>query len=469
MSPRKYILSNLTVTVRNYTITLILVGVVTLILSALRSDLNIANFSLVYLLVVLMVAIQFGTMTSLVAAFVSFLCFNYFLVVPLHTFLIANPRDLIDLFIYLAAATITGQLASYGRRQATTAKQRLYEQNILYELTRSLNRATDGPQIHSILKQTLENIDNIKECVLLPDDSHAGRPVDTTQYLLLSSGTQIFGSVAVIFRTPPTESLSRLLVTCMVQAATALQRIDLSAKVQQSRTFEEADRLKTALLHAVSHDLRTPLTIIKTSASNLKRLDAEIKPADRAEMIDSIEFEADHLNTMVGDLLDISRLQAGALQINTAWNSLEEVAGDVAAKVYQRLKQQRLRLNFPDDMPPVRFDYGLILQTLSNLVENSLRYEPPDKQVIIEGSIDDEHAQVAVINHGPSIPASERRAVMEPFYHGKGGQTGLGLAIAKGIVEAHHGTLKIEDTKDGGVTFIVSLPAEKPYDQSTRS
>ncbi|MBX3082183.1 MAG: DUF4118 domain-containing protein [Anaerolineae bacterium] len=463
-------MSTLSVKIRNYVLTLLLVAIATISLSMLRLELNIANFSLVYLLVVLIVAIRFGTAASLLAAFVSFLCFNYFLVEPLHTFIIANPRDLIDLFIYLAAATLTGQLASYARRQATTATQRLYEQNILYELTRALNQATDATQIHGTLKQTLANIDNVKEVMLLSENQVVGRPAETTQYLLLSTGTQIFGSIAVTFRAPPSESLSRLIVTCVVQTATALQRIDLTAKVQQSRTFEEADRLKTALLRAVSHDLRTPLTIIKTSASNLQRLDAAITPTDRADMIEAIEVEADHLNEMVGDLLDISRLQAGALQINAEWNSLEEAAGDVAARIYQRFKQQRLRLDFPADMPAVRFDYGLILQTLSNLVENSLRYEPPDKQVIIEGRvINHQQVQIAVVNHGPTIPASERQAVMEPFYHGKGGQTGLGLAIAKGIVEAHHGELHIEDTKDGGVTFIFTLPLEPIYDQNTRS
>jgi two-component system sensor histidine kinase KdpD len=277
--------------------------------------------------------------------------FNFFLVKPYYTFHVADPRDVLDLFVFFAAATLTGQLASYARRQA----------------------------------------------------EHA----------------------------------------------------------QRSQAFEEADRLKTALLHAVSHDLRTPITIIKTSASNLLTFYSTLPENERVDMLKVIENEADHLNKMVGNLLDISRLKAGALQMNQSWNSLEEVAGDVAARVWQLTHQERIHICFPDSIPLVYFDYGLILQALSNLIENSLRYEPSDQQIDICGEPVKDEMRVFVRNHGPNISAEERDLIFEPFYHGASGNIGLGLAIAKGIVEAHGGCLWIEDTPGGGATFIFSLPLEE--------
>lgn len=333
---------------RSYFVALLLTVGATLLLWMLRAELTPANFSLIYLLVVLVVAISQGTRPSLFASLLSFLGFNFFLVKPHYTFHVADPRDVLDLLVFFAAATLTGQLASYARR--------------------------------------------------------------------------------------------------------------LAARAERSRTFEEADRLKTALLHAVSHDLRTPITIIKTSASNLLTFYPTLPENERVDMLKVIENEADHLNKMVGNLLDISRLKAGALQMNLGWNSLEEVAGDVAARAWQLIHQERIHICFPDSVPLVCFDYGLILQALSNLVENALRYEPPERKIDICGELVKAEMLVFVRNHGPNIPAEERDLIFEPFYHGAGGNIGLGLAIAKGIIEAHGGRLWIEDTPGGGATFVFFLP-----------
>ncbi|RPJ02106.1 MAG: DUF4118 domain-containing protein [Chloroflexi bacterium] len=335
---------------RPYLVAVLLTTVTTLLLWILRPNLTPANDSLLYLLTALVVAISQGTRPSLLASLLSFLGFNFFLVKPYYTFHVADPRDVLDLLVFFACATLTGQLASYARIQAERA--------------------------------------------------------------------------------------------------------------QRSRTFEEADRLKTALLHAVSHDLRTPITIIKTSASNLLTFYATLPENERIEMLRGIENEADQLNKMVGNLLDISRLKAGSLQMNRGLNSLEEVAGDVAARAWQLTHQERIQICFPDSIPLVCFDYGLIQQVLSNLVENSLRYEPPDRKIEICGEPAQDEMRVLVRNHGPSVPAEERDLIFEPFYHGTGGNIGLGLAIAKGIVEAHGGRLWIEDTPGGGATFVFSLPSD---------
>ncbi|MDX2137118.1 MAG: DUF4118 domain-containing protein [Chloroflexota bacterium] len=238
---------------------------------------------------------------------------------------------------------------------------------------------------------------------------------------------------------------------------------------RKSRQFEEADRLKTALLHAVSHDLRTPITIIKSSASNLRQFGMKMPLEEQVELAQTIETEADQLDRLVGNLLDMSRLKAGALKLSTGLNSLEEIAGDVAARVWQLTKQERLRLNFPGDMPLLEFDYGLILQAVTNIVDNAVRYEPETSQVELRGDYTADKALFKIINHGETINAETKVHMMEPFYRGKEGKIGLGLPIAKGIIETHHGSLYVEDTPGGGATFIMALPIKETHALETQN
>src|SRR5258708_6542791 len=379
---------------------------------------------------------------------------------PLYTFLVADPRDFLDLTIYLVAATSTGQLASLARRQQRDAQQRAEDLNILYEAATEFNHLTDKEQVYSALEQIVKQRPFVGEVNLVS----VAPPTfpDTQLYIPITVSRNTDRILRVIFDKPPTASVPRLMTGCTGQGVVALQGIQLMQDVQQSKTFEDADRLKTALLHSVSHDLRTPITIIKTSASNLSRLNNSMSDSSRLEMLSGIEAEADHLNKMVGNLLDISRLNAGVLPINSALNSLEEVVNDVAARTWQITHDERLQIDFPSDMPLVAFDYGLILQALSNLVENALRYEPAESRIRIVGSARGREAQIAIVNHGPNISAEDREIIMEPFYHAEGGNTGLGLAIAKGIIEAHRGRLWIEDTPGGGATFILALPLSNP-------
>jgi two-component system, OmpR family, sensor histidine kinase KdpD len=442
----------------SFAIAILLTTSITLVLWLLRDFLNHANFSLIYLLGVVIVAIWLGTGPSLLATFMSFFSFNFFLVKPLYTFLVADSRDVLDLIVFLSVAVITGQLAAYARKQADAANQRADELKILYSLTSSFNRLATQDDIYATLQAELQKYLHVKQVYALPNNGRTEAQNETTLYVLLEAGNTSYGTLCVVFLTPPTPPQVRLINGCAVQAALALQRIDLAERAQSSKSFQEADRLKTALLHAVSHDLRTPITIIKSSASNLLTLYETLPKQESIEMVRTIEEEVDALDELVGNLLDMSRLIAGAFQLNIDWNSLEEVAGDVAARAWQRTGRRRIKLEFSPDFPLVKFDYGLILQALGNLVENSLRYEPDQLLVEIRGHIAGKEVLVAVVNHGPSIPEAERAAVLEPFYHGKDGHIGLGLAIARGIVEAHKGRLWLEDTPGGGVTFLFTLP-----------
>lgn len=450
----------------NYLLALLLVGLLTLPLWLLRESLTLANISLLYMLVILIVAVWLGTGPSLLAALSSFISFNFFLVKPYYTLAVEDPRELIDLFVFLLAAVIAGQVASYARKQAEIAREKAIEENILYNLSSAFNQLTDREAIYRELEKVLREELAASQVILHPTARPLEAASPTNVYLLLQSRDAVYGTVEVGFDAPPTPAQARLLSTFVVQAGMALQRIELSEAVQRGRTLEEADRLKTAILHAVSHDLRTPITIIKTSADSLVTLDERLTPRQRREMAQTIENQADHLNMLVGNLLDLSRLNAGAVSLQLDWNSPVEIAGDVAARVFQQTQQRRIRLEFPDDMPLVRFDYGLMLQALSNIVDNTVRYEPAGKHVIIRGSYDDETARLHIVNHGPTISASEKTLILEPFYHGPDGRIGLGLAISKGIVDAHHGLLAVEDTPGGGATFIITLFREPDENQN---
>jgi two-component system sensor histidine kinase KdpD len=440
-------------------ITLGLVVLVTIILWRIRELLTLANFSLIYLLLTLLIAVWLGTIPSLIAAVISFLCFNFFLIEPYYTLAVKDPREVVDLFIFLLVAVITGQLTAYARQQARAARYRVEEQNVLYGLSSAFNQLHNREGVYETLQTVLRQSLPITHCdVLSIHDTAPPRTEQTAVYSLISLNNHVFGTLRTTFHTPPSEAQQRFLMACVVQAAMVLQRIELAESVQRGQAIEEADKLKTTLLHAVSHDLRTPITIIKTAASNLRILHLQLSPQEKQEMTAVIEQEADNLDKLVGNLLDMSRLQAGALALHEDWIAFSEIAGDVAALAWQKQQKTRIRLEFPDDMPLVRCDHGLMLQALNNIVDNVLRYEPPDCQVLIRGSFDDQEARLTIVNHGPTIAPEEKERLMEPFYRGEQGHVGLGLPISRGIIEAHQGRLWVEDTPGGGATFIITLP-----------
>jgi two-component system, OmpR family, sensor histidine kinase KdpD len=465
----------------SYLLSALLLAPVTLFLWLLRDVLTLANFSLIYILIILVIAVWLGRGPALLAAFASFFSFNFFLIRPYYTLTVEDPRDLLDLFIFLLVALIASQVAANARRQAEMARLRAAEQELLYDLSSGLNQLADSGDVLRELQRVLHEALGVEEVVLLPDASPppASEPHNsggTTSYLLLSAGDNVYGTLRVAFPQRPSDSQTRLLMACTVQTAMALHRIELSRRAQRSRTLEEADRMKTALLHAVSHDLRTPITIIKTSASNLQGLNERLSSPERLDMAHTIEEEADYLDKLVGNLLDMSRLQAGALVLHRDWNALGEIAADVAARAWQLSESERVRLIFPEELPLVYCDYALLLRALSNIVDNALRYEPPVSQVVIRGEVaagnaGEPEARLVIENHGSTVPDEDKTLIMEPFFHdrkgpaggakeagGRGEHAGLGLAIASGIIAAHHGRIWVEDTPGGGATFVVTLP-----------
>ncbi len=447
-----------------YLLALLLVGGLSLLLWRVNERMTLANTSLLYMLLTLIAAVWLGTGPSVLAAVAGFLAINFLFVQPYYTLKVADSGELLDLFLFLAAALIAGRLAAYARRQAEAAGLNAEQQEILYGLTSALNPLTEPGAIRNELRRVALDRLGAETIDFLPARP-AARPDDagSVVFVLLEAGEAVYGTMRATFAQPLDASRHRLLLACAGQAALALQRVDLTGQAERGRALAEADRLKTAILHAVSHDLRTPITIIKTSAANLDELGDRLPAEEQRDLTRAIEAQADELDRLVGNLLDLSRLQAGAVALNEEWNSLEELAGDVAARAFATHKTERIALDFPDDLPLVRFDYGLMRQALGNIVENALRHEPESRRVLIRGRALADAARFEIVNHGPTIAAADRDRVMEPFYQSRDGRSqqggvGLGLAIARGIVEAHHGELRVEDTPGGGATFVLTLP-----------
>jgi two-component system, OmpR family, sensor histidine kinase KdpD len=436
---------------------ILILAITTLLLLPFLSILSLANVTMIYLLSVLIIAIQLGTLPAMLASFICVFCINYFFMEPFFALRVSTLQELVDICVFFIVSILSGQLGARGRQIAEEAQQRAREQEILYHLAQAFNQSTTPDDIYLVLTHAMQTDLGAQQARILPPGSP--KSYQPGQHsLLLAAGEQMYGLLQVVFATFLAPQQLNLLNTCALQAAMALQRIELTERANKSLQFEEADKLKTAILHAVSHDLRTPITIIKSAASNLGHFHQQLSLQAFTETADTIEKEADQLDKLVSNLLDMSRLNAGLLALNRHQNSLEEIAGDVAARVWQLTKQERIRIIFPEDMPLIPFDYGLILQAVTNLVENALRYEPVHEQIVIQGEVQGESALIKVVNHGETISEEVKERMMEPFYRGKEGRTGLGLPIANGIIEAHQGRLWVENTPESGTTFVIALP-----------
>ena len=259
-----------------------------------------------------------------------------------------------------------------------------------------------------------------------------------------------------------TPAEDRLLKTFATQGALALERSRLARSETRARVAEESDRLKTALLSSVSHELRTPLAAIKAAVTSLRSGAVERQSIARDELLATIEEETDQLNTLVGNLLDMSRIEAGVLKPQRSWNDLEEIIGAALARLKQAARHHRLEIAVPEDLPLIPVDFVQIQQVFTNLISNSLKYSPEGSTIRVEAARrDPDVVVVRVINQGPPVPEEHLDRIFDKFYRVTAADrvtgTGLGLSICKGIVEAHGGRIWAENLADG-LAFNFTLP-----------
>jgi two-component system sensor histidine kinase KdpD len=264
-------------------------------------------------------------------------------------------------------------------------------------------------------------------------------------------------ALALTGRVLPAED-RRVLAAFAAQAAVVLDRRRLREEADQARTLAEGNRIRTALLAAVSHDLRTPLAGIKASVTSLRSDDIEWSEQDRAELLEAIEEGADRLDHVVGNLLDMSRLQTGTVTPIIREVDLDEVVPIALGGV----PDASVEMDIPETLPMVSVDKGLLERVVANLVENAVKYSPQDEPVLVSASALGSRVELRVVDRGPGVPDEAKERIFEPFQRygdaPRGAGVGLGLAVARGFAEAVGGTLDAEDTPGGGLTMVLTLP-----------
>lgn len=460
------------------------VVVITLLLTRL-TPLHETNIALIYLLVVLISATTVGLVPAILASVLAFLAFNFFFVPPLHTLVVATPEDFVRLLTFLAVAVVTSTLASRARAQADTAQRSADELASLYGLSQALSAEVTLERVLPLLAETTVRLVNVPMCSVLIYDENgflaertvAGTPPPPPTRTLdtfLRAGPRVLGVLRVAQRSMREElsaTEQKRLETIAAQLVLVLERAQLAEEAARMRAQAEAERVKGALLSSVSHDLRTPLAVIKGAVTNLLDESVAWDVATRHELLNAVDTETDRLNRLVGNLLEMSRIESGALHPARDWHDIAELLADVAERMRARFTEHSVTLSAPPDLPLVQISYTQIDQVLTNLLENAQKYTPPGTPIELCAELADDAIRITVRDYGPGIPAGMHSRIFEKFVraaaperHADG--TGLGLAICKGIIEAHGGQIWAEAAPGGGAAFVFTLPLP-PDEQPT--
>lgn len=443
------------------------VGVPALTVVCLTSSaaLSLAGVMLVFLLLVVAVALVGGVWPALVAAVVSGLAVNWFFTPPTGRLTVDRIDDLVALGAYLLTAVAVATVVDRSARRAADAARSRAETAMLASLSRSVLAGDRG--LPSLLEQIREAF-GLDSVTMVERTDGGERTVGACGDVADRSTDEVAVTGTLVLRLCGrllSASERRVLVAFAEQAAVALQQGRLAAQAAEADRLAAAASMRTALLAAVSHDLRTPLAGIKAASSALRAADLDLSQADRAELVETVDASADRLTALVDNLLDMSRLQAGAVTPALGPADLP----DVVARAMTWLdadEQARVHLDWSGDLPPVLADPGLLERVVANLVGNAARHAPRGPIAVSGGAVDG-RAELRVTDRGPGIPIADRERVFEAFQRlgdsPSGQGVGLGLAVARGLTEAMGGTLTVEDTPGGGVTMVVSLaPADAP-------
>lgn len=458
-------------------VSLLAVGALTALMVPLLPLIHSASAALLYILVVLLSAMAFGLGASLAAALLASLVFTYFFIPPYGGFGITSADDALRLVTFLTVALLVSGLASRARRQARTAARRAAELSALFQLSQDLEAEVEPERMLAIVARATTQILALPGCqILLADAAGALVPRaaagavtgEAQEQAPLRVEQRTLGVLRVARRSPDTPLSAaehELLHTIAAQAGLALERVRLSEVAGQARALAESDRLKSTLLSLVSHDLRTPLAVIKGLVTGLLDGSVAWSETQRRELLATINEETDRLNRIVGELLEMSRIEAGAISQARAWADLDELIVTVVEDLRPRIAAHPLRLDVPHDLPWVRISYAQIEQVLRNLLENAAHYTPEGSPIEIWAREAGAAVRVEVRDRGPGVPAELRERIFEKFVraapaerHAEG--AGLGLAICKGLVEAHGGQIRVDERPGGGAVFSFTLPVE---------
>jgi two-component system sensor histidine kinase KdpD len=486
------------------------VAAVTVLIAALRGglDARAPNLAPVYLLAVILAAVTWGWWAALGAVLLSFLAYNYYFVEPIHSFVIRDAQVWVELLVFLLVAAVTSNLAARERARREEARRRAEEASLLFGVSHALgSQPLDAAlgAVAGLLRRTL----GLRGCAILLTDATgrlearprassgeivrqaAEAPADwllaaprrpdgrrrwiavrqsgrrltgPAHQVPLRVGERAVGALRLVGRPSGLDPwAAQLLASVAEQLGSAIERERLRRAAEEAELLRRTDALRSALLSSVSHDLRTPLAAIKASAGSLLQRDVAWTEPEREAFAAAIDREADRLDRLVRNLLDMSRIEGGALRPRRDWFDLAELVREVVARVGPLLEARPVRLELAENLPPILIDYQMIEQVLTNLLENIARHTPPGTAAEVRLDQDEGGQRVCVVDHGPGIPLAAAQRVFDRFQRGDGpGRpvgTGLGLAVSRGFVEAHGGWLELAATEGGGATFCFVLPA----------
>lgn len=492
-----------------YTIATALIAILTSTLYYYRIETRLASVSMLFLLVITLVALVLGRGPAVWASLFAFLCFDWFFVNPRHAFTVAEPAEWIALFVFLTSAMVIGHLTVSLQNQALEAQQRQQETAALAEASWAVAAQLDTKSALLEVLSQMAKIVNVELAAILSkgDDSNkfdvlATYPADqemataemefvgnlvqsegfvpclvefqSATIMPVSFGDTAFG--IVYLRLAGSQDLSiqqqQILESLVRCSAVIFQRDRSLRKEAESVALAHADKLKTALLSMVTHDFRSPLTSIKASVSTLLQEGDPLPEDIQTGLYQAIEQETDRLNRMVGNILDLSKLEANAWRINPERTPVAEVIG-MALDMFSSDNNARIMVHLDQDLPEVFADSTQLVQILKNLIENGLKYSPPESMIEIHSAWRDGTAIIEVLDRGRGLP-DDPNDMFKPFWRAPELHEssmpgiGIGLAICRGLVEAHGGTIVAEARAGGGAIFRIGLP-QSPHQQENIS
>ncbi|MEZ4591272.1 MAG: sensor histidine kinase KdpD [Chloroflexota bacterium] len=496
----------------NYWRSIALVLLATMIGFPLRPYITPTNLVMPYFVAVILAAVWLGRVPAVLASLLSLIAFDIIFVPPYYAFAVDDAEYLLTFAGLLAVGLVISTLTARSREQEIAARRRERQTAALYELSQKLAAVTDLHTIGQTAVNHMQETMGNPAALFLPTGEEnrlmlhaktvefqlekdslavaawvlrhkqvAGRHTKTLSsvggtYLPLSSSGQVGGVLAIEFpqsETPLTGEQNRLLLSYASQVALALERARLAEQARQAHLLSETEKLQTALLNAISHDLRTPLAAITGVLSSLHDDEALLSKEARHEMVVTAWEEARRLNRLVGNLLDMTRLESGALKVVCQPSDVEDLVGATLAQMPNRLQGRTLQIEIPPGLPLVEMDFTLMVQVLVNLLDNALKYSPEDTPITIEAQQVGGEMVLSVQDQGPGLPEAELEHIFDRFVRmnteGVSG-TGLGLSIARGIVEAHNGRIWAENRAEGGASFSLALPltATEPKEKTEK-
>lgn len=494
----------------SYLGSLALVVMSTLVGEPIQRIISPINLVMIYLMAVVLAAVWLGRGPAMLAAALSVLAFDFFFVPPRFTLTVADTEYLITFAGLFIVGLVIGTLAVRAREHADAAQARAIQTSAMYEFSRDLAAANDLEATMQVVIQHVGGLFGRTTAILLPDGGKlvaralspglildesdlgvatwafqqgqmAGRgtntlPAAAIRFVPLKTQRGVVGVLGIRPADPNsylTADQRRLLESFVSQAALAIERVQLAAQAQQAHLLQATEKLQGALLNSISHDLRTPLVSITGALTTLES-DGEALAADtRRNLVQLAREEAERLNRLVGNLLDMSRIEAGALRVRRAAGDVQELIGAALERFDVALADRQVQVHVPADLPAAPMDSVLIVHVLTNLVDNALKYSPPASPIEIVCRATRDQVLISVADRGSGIAAENLERVFDKFYRVQRPDaapgTGLGLAICRGIVEAHGGRIWAENRPGGGTTFTVALPllVDEPQGEAT--